>query len=72
MDHSLPKIPLFTVDPKSISKILLIHPFGIGDALFITPVIRLLKRNGVKEVDLLLGSRTKDLFDQNPYVNRVF
>ena len=53
-------------------RVLIIHPFGIGDALFITPVIRTLKENRVKQIDLLLGSRTRELFERNPHVNQIF
>ena len=51
---------------------LLIHPFGIGDALFITPLIRTLKENGVDQIDLLLGSRTREMFETNPHIRQIF
>jgi len=57
---------------KLPERILLIHPFGVGDALFITPVIRTLKARGVKQIDLLLGSRTRALFESNPFINQIF
>ncbi len=50
----------------------MVHPFGIGDAVLITPVIRSLKESGVKKIDLLLGSRTKMLFENNPHVSQIF
>ena len=55
-----------------IKKALLIHPFGIGDALFVTPLIRALKENGVEHIDLLLGSRTCEIFQNNPNVHQIF
>ncbi|OGX06307.1 MAG: hypothetical protein A3G87_07535 [Omnitrophica bacterium RIFCSPLOWO2_12_FULL_50_11] len=55
-----------------LKRVLIVHPFGIGDALFITPSIRALKEHGVAEIDLLLGSRTKELFQFHPLVRRIF
>jgi len=56
----------------SLERVLLIHPFGIGDALFITPVIRALKESGVRQIDLLLGSRTREIFETNPHMSQIF
>jgi ADP-heptose:LPS heptosyltransferase len=53
-------------------RFLLIHPFGIGDALFLTPVIRALHENGAEKIDLLLGSRTRAIFEKNPQIERIF
>jgi lipopolysaccharide heptosyltransferase II len=61
-----------TVNLKSVKRVLIIHPFGLGDALFVTPLIRALKQNGVEEIDLLLGSRTRELFEHNPYVHQIY
>src|SRR3989338_11395855 len=55
-----------------VERILIIHPFGLGDALFMTPLIRALKEGGVKQIDLLLGSRTRELFRHNPHVGRIY
>lgn len=62
----------FSFKSKVIDRVLLIHPFGIGDALFITPLIRTLKENGVKQIDLLLGSRTREIFETNPNISRIY
>ena len=59
-------------DPKFLKRVLIISPFGLGDALFITPLIRSLKESGVEQIDLLLGSRTRELFEHNPHVNQIF
>lgn len=54
-------------------KFLIINPFGIGDVLFTTPVIRAIKEN---YPDSLVGYwcnvRVKDVFKTNPYVDRIF
>jgi len=55
-----------------IKRVLLIHPFGIGDALFITPLIRSLKENGIEQIDLLLGSRTREIFETNPHIHEIY
>ena len=57
---------------SNVERVLIVHPFGIGDALFITPVIRALHENGAQKIDLLLGSRTKELFQNHPLVNQIF
>jgi len=54
-------------------KILIINPFGIGDVLFTTPVIRALKES---YPDSFIGywsnSRVKPVLVNNPAVNKVF
>src|SRR3989338_8519527 len=57
---------------KNFKRILIIHPYGIGDALFMTPVIRALKEAGAERIDLLLGSRTKELFEGHPWVHHIY
>ena len=61
-----------SVPVGSCERVLIIHPFGLGDALFMTPLIRALKEGGVKQIDLLLGSRTRELFRHNPHVGRIY
>ncbi|OGW81137.1 MAG: hypothetical protein A3G33_10080 [Omnitrophica bacterium RIFCSPLOWO2_12_FULL_44_17] len=61
------------IKPRKIwNRVLIVHPFGIGDVLFITPVIRSLKEQGVQKIDLLLGSRTREIFKYHPDVNEMF
>lgn len=58
---------------RSIQRILMVQPYGLGDALFITPVLRALRTlPGVERIDLLLGSRTEPVFRNNPHVDRIF
>ena len=57
----------------SISKILLINPFGIGDVLFTTPVIANLKRsNPTVRIDYLSNSRTAEFLRNDPRVEKIF
>lgn len=37
-----------------------------------TPMIQSLKDNGVEQIDLLLGSRTREVFEHNPHVKRIY
>lgn len=67
-----PSWPKMTTDKVVAERILMIHPFGIGDALFMTPTIRTLKENGAEQIDLLLGSRTRAIFETNPHVNHIY
>lgn len=58
---------------KSLRNILIAQPYGIGDALFMTPLLRALRTlPAVERVDLLLGSRTEPIFRPNPHVDRIF
>lgn len=58
---------------KSIRRVLIVQPYGLGDALFMTPVLRALRTlPTVETVDLLLGSRTEEVFRNNPHVDQIF
>ncbi len=58
---------------RTLKRILIVHPYGIGDLLFVTPVLRALRLIPTVEcVDLLLGSRTKPVVEHNPHVNDIF
>ncbi len=54
-------------------RVLIVHPYGIGDLLFITPILRALRlMPSVEAVDLLLGSRTESVVRSNPHVDQIF
>jgi len=56
--------------PKSF---LIINPFGIGDVLFSTPLIRSLKENFPScEVFYLCNRRTQPVLKDNPLINKIF
>ena len=58
---------------KSLRRILMVQPYGIGDALFMTPLLRALRTlPTVERVDLVLGSRTEPIFRNNPHVDQIF
>ena len=53
--------------------VLVVQPYGIGDLLFITPVLRALRLiPGLERVDVLLGSRTEEVIRHNPHVDEIF
>ncbi len=57
----------------SLKRVLVVHPYGIGDFLFVTPVLRALRLiPTVEKVDLLLGSRTSEAGRANPHVDEIF
>ncbi|MFH0839003.1 MAG: glycosyltransferase family 9 protein [Candidatus Omnitrophota bacterium] len=57
---------------NSYEHILVVNPYGIGDALFTTPLIHCLKENFPKsKIDILLGSRTKEVFEHNPAIGSI-
>lgn len=58
---------------RSLRNILMVQPYGIGDSLFTTPLLRALRTlPTVQRVDLLLGSRTESVFQNNPHVDQIF
>lgn len=58
---------------KSIRRVLVVHPYGLGDLLFLTPVLRALRLlPGLERVDLLLGSRTGPMIRSNPHVDDIY
>jgi len=52
--------------------VLIVNPFGIGDALFMVPLIRALKQSGAERIDLLIGSRTRAILEPRPDVSHIF
>lgn len=58
---------------RNIKKILVVNPYGIGDSLFITPIIRTLKKvYPDAHLSVLIGSRTKEVFRFNTDINHIF
>ena len=57
---------------KTAKRVLIVHPFGLGDSLFVMPLIRALKENGAEQIDLLLGSRTRELFEHHPCIDQIY
>lgn len=58
---------------RTLRRVLIVHPYGIGDLLFVTPVLRALRLiPTVETVDLLLGSRTREVVEHNPHTNDIF
>lgn len=56
-----------------MKKFLLMNPFGIGDVLFTTPVIRAIKDNFPDcAISYWCNSRVKDLFIHDPKINKIF
>ena len=56
-----------------VRRVLVVQPYGIGDLLFVTPVLRALRLlPSVERVDLLLGSRTETVVRTNPHVDEIF
>lgn len=57
---------------KSYKKILVVNPFGIGDLLFSTPLIKNLKFYYPKaKITVLTAARTAAVLENNPSVNTV-
>lgn len=56
-----------------MKKILIINPFGIGDCLFTTPVIRAIKENYPDAfVGYWCNIRVEDLLKNNPRIDKIF
>lgn len=54
-------------------KILIIGMNYIGDTIFITPIIRAIKKHygGNCTIDVINGSRGIDILKENPYINNI-
>ena len=56
-----------------MKKILIVNPFGIGDVLFTTPVVRAIKESNP---DTFIGywcnERAQDILKDNPNINKIF
>jgi len=58
---------------KHIEKILIINPYGIGDCLFTTPLIQILKSyNPDIKIAYLVNERTAPIFNNNPHIEKTF
>lgn len=56
-----------------MKRVLVVQPYGIGDLLFLTPVLRALRQMpGSETVDMILGSRTDAVIAANPHINEIF
>lgn len=57
----------------AINKVLIINPFGIGDVLFTTPVIKAIKDNSAEiSIGYWCNERVKPVLENNPYIDRIF
>ena len=56
-----------------MKRILVVNPYGIGDVLFSTPLLKSLKEAVRPErIDVLLGSRTREVLKNNPNVDTIY
>lgn len=56
-----------------MKNVLIIHPFGIGDVIFMTPFLDALRaRPDVEKISLILGSRTESVFKNDWRVDDIF
>jgi heptosyltransferase I len=56
-----------------LKKILIINPFGIGDVLFTTPVVRAIKENDPRAViGYWCNERVREVLKDNPYLSEIF
>lgn len=58
---------------NKIKNILIINPFGIGDVLFSTPSIEVVKKNFPDSyIAYICNIRTKEILETNPDINEIF
>ena len=56
-----------------MKKILIINPFGIGDVIFSTPIIEILKKEFPEsKIHYLCNRRVSGLLTANPYLDNIF
>ena len=61
------------LDKEHVKKILIINPFGIGDVLFSTPLIRNLKEwNPDVQIYYLCNKRVAPLLREQPFIYKIF
>ncbi len=54
-------------------KVLIINPFGIGDVLFTTPIIKSIKENNPAYfIGYVCNIRSAPVLERNTYVDKVF
>ena len=59
-------------DDHRKEKVLVVQPYGIGDAIFMLPFLKALKsREGVERIDAIVGLRTKPIIENCPYVDDI-
>ena len=62
-----------TIKDIDFSRILIINPFGIGDVLFTTPLVRNIRKKFPKiYIGYVCNARTAEILKANPYVDSVF
>ncbi|HOX54799.1 MAG TPA: lipopolysaccharide heptosyltransferase II [Candidatus Omnitrophota bacterium] len=62
-----------TTREYNLKRVLVINPFGIGDVLFTTPVVRNLKKNRPDVyIGYLCNIRTVKILEANPNIDKVF
>lgn len=55
------------------SRILFVNPYGIGDVLFTTPAVRMIKKHFPEAaIGYLCNERTKVVLESNPLINELF
>jgi len=61
------------MQPKDFYKFLIINPYGIGDLLFCTPLMRGIKKCYPKsEVSFVVGQRTHEVLKNHPFINFIY
>ena len=56
-----------------MKKILIINPFGIGDVIFSTPLIEILKKNFPDSyIGYICNRRVSELLETNPHIDKIF
>ena len=59
--------------PSRLERILIVNPFGIGDVLFSTPLIRAIRRTfPAAYLAYLCNRRTEEILRRNPHLDELF
>lgn len=54
-------------------RVLVAQPYGIGDALFMLPLLKALQQQAqVERIDVILGSRTQEIMRCSPHINDIY
>lgn len=62
-----------TINPEEITKILVIRPGGIGDAVLLIPALKILKKHYPdSQIDILAEKRNAGILKDNPLITNIY
>jgi len=60
------------LDPRTARRVLIVNPFGVGDAIFTMPLAEVLREAGVSRIGFLCNERTVDLIRMDISIDKTY